>query len=271
MIFFLIAYISLPAERIQILYNSNYYPLEFTNDQGKADGFVIDLLYSLSREAAFEVSFIPSNWKQRERDLYRGENLFATGFKSAPRDISIITSKTLFSLPFSLLSVKELTFIDPNDLQGKIPLLSSGDSSEEPLFHYLMGPEKIIRTKSWTDAVKALDSGYGDFTIISELHKNLLDDSHGNSLFDSQNFSLALPYVLYTTKWDREKLEKLNNGLSIIRASGEYERIVEKWFAEAVPFGVSSSRGQKTLLFLIPVAILWVILLIIQIKRKVSL
>ncbi|MBB6481688.1 substrate-binding periplasmic protein [Spirochaeta isovalerica] len=259
----------IPAEEIRFLYNRNYYPFEFTNEQGKADGFVIDVLFALAREAAYEITFIPGNWKQREEDLYNGDGYFTTGFLNHSSHDSIITSKILFSLPFSLIYRSGISPHSLKDLDGRTPLFSSGDSSEQVLYTYLK-PEKVIRTKSWSDAVKALDTGYGDFAIISRIQKDLIIGEYHEKLSVMEEFHLVLPYVIYTTRWDKEKLEKLNNSLSIIRASGEFDRITGKWFAEENPL-ITASGKKRSLLYLIPAAIACIILLTIYKKRKVRL
>ncbi|MBN2655533.1 MAG: transporter substrate-binding domain-containing protein [Spirochaetales bacterium] len=270
-LFFMMTFSSIMyAEEIRVLYNSNYYPFEFTNTQGNAEGFVIDLFYALARESALEISFIPGNWKHRDEDMYNGDGFFSTGYQSESAGESIIHSKILFSVPFSLIFRTVLRPHELKDLNDKTPLFSSGDSSEDLLFRQLE-PENAIRTKSWSDALKALDKGYGDYTIISTAQKDLLMGDFSETLSVMDGFSLVLPYVIYTTRWDKKKLEKLDNGLSIIRASGEFDRIVGKWFGDKPPLIRASSKEKRTLFYLIPAIIACIFLMIINKKRKVRL
>lgn len=219
------------AEQIRIRYNGNLYPLEFTNERGKADGFAVDLIFALARESGLEVLFSPGDWRQKDRDLLQGPVDFSTGYRNKNTTSSIIYSKSLFTVPFSLVYRRSLRAPEEEGLYQSIPLVSSGDSSD-PLLTERSSSDKIIRTKSWSDAVKALDAGYGDYAILSTIHWDLLSAEYGDELTTMENFDYELPFVLYTTKWNSKVLEKLNNSLSIIRASGEYSRIYRKWFGE---------------------------------------
>lgn len=219
------------AEQIRIMYNGNLYPLEFTDDRGKADGFLIDLIYALARESALEVTLKEGDWRRGDEMLLNNTFDFYTAYSGIKNDSSITRSRQLFSLPFALVYRRVLKPSGEKGLYSRIPLISSGDSSE-PILVERSGSSKIIRTKSWSDAVKALEVGYGDYTMVSLLHWNILSDQYDSNLTAMEKFDLVLPYVLYTTKWNSNVLEKLNNSLSIIRASGEYERIYRKWFGE---------------------------------------
>lgn len=217
------------AEGVFVLYNSDLYPLEFTNDRGQPDGFVIDLLYALGRESAMEIHTVRGNWKRGEQMLFDGQIDLVTGYDRKTENSSIIRSKALFAVPFTLLYRKTLKPSDEKGLYSRIPIISSGDSSEQVLEERTRA-EKIIHTKSWSDSAEALEKGYGDYTIISALHSDIILKDYCESLDRMAGFDLSIPFLLYATTWNKELIDRINISLSIIRASGEYRRIYEKWF-----------------------------------------
>lgn len=267
LVFSLIISSIIHSEEIRVLYNGNYYPLEFTNDRGLPDGFVIDLIYALARESALEVSFVEGNWREREEFLLKGEIDLAPGYEFSAAAKSIKHSKRLFSVPFSLLYRKTLRPSDERGLDGSTPIYSSGDSSEL-LLEKRSGSEKAVRTKNWSDAVIALDAGYGDYAIVSEIHSGLMLNDYSSTLAAMEKFELHLPYVLYTTKWHKSTLEKLNNGISIIRASGEFDRIYRKWFSSSPDSLIMNYERNDRTLIMVSTAALALILVIISIRKR---
>jgi len=67
------SYIAVPEE-IDVMFNRDFYPFEFVNDDGIADGFAVDLIFAVAREAALGVNMIGGNWKFRENLLFNGDS-----------------------------------------------------------------------------------------------------------------------------------------------------------------------------------------------------
>jgi len=263
------SYIAVPEE-IDVMFNRDFYPFEFVNDDGIADGFAVDLIFAVAREAALGVNMIGGNWKFRENLLFNGEIDLSPGYLLTSENPSIIESKPLFLVPFSLLYKKQYTISDSNPLKTSTVVFSSGDSSELLLTDKQFS-EKVIRTKSWSDSVKALLAGYGDYTILSNVHYALLERDSRNNLKELNNFSLKLPYGFYSARWNSNTLEKLNNGISIIKASGEYDRIYKKWFGNSENLIIKRSDSRQSTNIYITVAVLLIaVFIFFRNKRKVK-
>lgn len=252
------------------MFNRDFYPFEFINEDGIPDGFIIDIIFAVAREAALEVRLVEGNWRFREDLLFNGKIDIAPGYLITSKNPSVVRSKPLFLIHFILLYSMKDTIFDSNSLKNKIIVLSSGDSSD-PLLTAKEFAEKTIRTKSWTDSIKALSADYGDFTIISKVHYNLLESEYKNNVKVVNSFSLDLPFGFYSAKWNSNDLEKINNGISIIKASGEFDKIYKKWFGNSENLIKKRSDSNRRTNIYIAAAVLLVAMFIFYInKRKVK-
>ncbi|MBI9097076.1 MAG: transporter substrate-binding domain-containing protein [Spirochaetaceae bacterium] len=273
-IMFILLFISLSSilksEEIDIMFNRNYYPFEFINSDGNPDGFTIDLIYAVARESTLTINLVEGNWKSREDLLFKGSVHISPGYLIQSDNPNIIISNPLFSVPLTLLYKKSINLSDTKSLHDRILILSSGDSSGV-ILSAGKPVEKIIRTKSWSDSLKALRENYGDYTIISRIHFDLMEEHYRSELKEMNNFELSLPYGFYSIQWNKNYLEKLNNGISIIKASGEFDRIYRKWFGneENLIFKRADSK-QSTNIYIVAAVLVIVVIIIYRNKRKVK-
>ena len=271
MILFLIT-ISSPifSEQINVMFTGNYYPFEFVNDEGLPDGFTIDLIYAIAREAAYTVILSENNWKNKDDLLFNGVVDVSPGYIKKSDNPSIINSKPMFSVKFSLLYQNEYKLSDKSVLKNRSLIISSGDSSEKIISNNNYS-EKIIRTKSWTDTLKALSIGYGDYTIMTRIHYLLSDLKLKENLKIMNNFNLDLPYGFYSTSWNKNIIEKMNNGISIIKASGEYDRIYHKWFGDTENIIIKQAENRGSISIYVITSLILIVILVLYInKRKVK-
>lgn len=257
----------LASEEIVVMFNRNYYPFEFVNDEGNPDGFTIDLLYAIAREAALTIILTDKNWKDKDSLLFNGDIDLAPQYLSKNENRSIINSDTLYSVPFSLWFNKRLPFQDKTNLKDRIFILSSGDSSEDPKIEKNYS-EKYIRTKSWSDTITALSAGYGDFALVSNIHKNSLIRFSENNLSQLINFELTLPYGFYAAKWNQNLINSVNNGISIIKASGEFDVIYKKWFGREKKLILTGSETGNSITIYIISTIVLMVAILYYIKRR---
>ncbi len=221
------------SEEIEIIFNKNYYPFEFINDEGNPDGFTIDLLYAIAREAALSISFIDSEWKSWESMLFKGKTELVPHYESKnDNNEYVINSNPLFSVNFSLLVRKNLEIAKLNNLKGKTLLLSTGDSSFKAISSMNFS-SNIISTPVWSDSIKNLSPGSGDFTIVTAVHNEILDKELIDSTREINTFKLNIPYSIAAAKWNKTLIDSINNGISIVKASGEFDNIYRKWFGNS--------------------------------------
>lgn len=255
------------SDEITVIYNDDFYPFEYKNSRDQPEGFVIDLIYALSREAAVEIHWRAGEWQERENAIYNGLADLTSGYFIQSSNPSIVTTKTLFSVPFSLLYRTNLSGSVNEPGEGRKALISSGDSSY-PVLEKRNGAELTVSSSLWSDIPSNLEKGFGDYALLSTLHWSFLQDKYIDSIISMENFDLQLPYVLFTSSRNTYLLEKMNNGLSIIKASGEYERIYNKWFPHQENALVTDFDDPQILRYILLSAIVIIFISSIIMKKR---
>jgi len=258
------------SEEIDVLFNSDYYPFEFVNDKGDPDGFTIDLIYAIAREAAININLIKGNWQLSDDALYSGNIDLVPRYLPEKTAEHIITSDSLFSVYFSFIQKKAVSYKNFNSLRNRTVILSSGDSSEEYLISREYSAQEIL-TKSWMDSLNALNNDYGDYSIVSTIHYKLYSDEFKNRLHIINDLNLSVPFGFTAAKWDKNIINNVNNGISIIKVSGEFDSIYRKWFGNEENLIIKRSKSRDRIsIYIITGSILVLVILFLINKRKVK-
>jgi signal transduction histidine kinase len=118
-----------------------------------------------------------------------------------------------------------------------------------------IGPEQLIFINSLPDALRLLSSGKGDAALMPKLVglivvKNLKLSNLELSPIVIEAYNR--PFSFAVTEGNQPLLERLSQGLSIVKTSDQYSNIYKKWFGALEPPGLS----LKTVLKYIGVIIL---------------
>ncbi len=258
------------SREINVCFNNDNYPFEFVNDNGNPDGFTIDLIYAIGREAAITLNFIDESWKNLEDQLFnRDVDLFLIYKNSNTKKDFIIYSYPLYYSYFALYTRNNFNGAKNRNLKGETLILSSGDSSI-PLISENYPNSEIIKTKSWSDSLSSLSLEYGDYAIITTIQGEIYNRELNSSIQKLDGFELKLPYYIATAKWNKALLEDINNGISNIKASGEFDSIYKKWFGTTENILLKRDYGiNKIRIYLmIPAFIAVLIYLLVRGKKS---
>ena len=90
---------------------------------------------------------------------------------------------------------------------------------------------KIITKKNGEEVLKALNSGEGDASITALLHGTILIMKHNmKNVVPLEEKLLQRSYCIAVPKGNAPLLAAVNEGLNILKTTGEYDEIYEKWF-----------------------------------------
>jgi len=263
----------------------DYPPFSVTN-KGGADGFSVDLLKAVVREMDLKISFKIGSWNDIKNEL-----------KTGKIDVLPVVGKTPerekyfdFTVPYIVMHGNIFVRKDNHsiksekDLHEKEIIVMDGDNAMEYALRKKF-TDKLIAVKTYSEALTMLNSGKHDAVlaqsivgtkIIKDLDlKNVkavtrIDkDGIRHSKLKLRDFEQKFCFAV--KEGDKELLSKLNEGLAIISASGEYNRIYKKWF----PFLIENSIPSKTIFLysmaiLLPFVFLLLIVFFISVKREVK-
>lgn len=229
----------MPLPPLRIRGDWNYPPFEFLDAQGQPDGFNIDIVRAVARVMNLEITVDLGPWDEVRRQLETGAiDALAGMFRTPERD-----RRVDFTIPHLIVSYAVFVRQDSpvqslEDLADKRILVQSGDLGHDYVRENRLGAEVITR-REWVEVLASLDRGEGDGAIVSRLQGMHLIQQQGLSNLRTVGPPLfQRKYCIATAEGDSNLLFALNEGLSIIKTTGEYDRLYEKWFSvfEERPF-----------------------------------
>ena len=265
----------------------DYPPFSIVDKDGRADGFSVELLKEVALASGIDVSIEVGPWNTIKQKLIKGE-LDALPLVSYSEDRDQYFD---FSVPYirmhGTIFVRrgETSIRSESDLSNKEVLVMRGDTAHEyAVMHNLT--DQLILTESFEQAFKRLSKGDHDAVIIQQLvgHqlikkmgiKNIVDVS---SLKDNSLKPISHPlsgfeqkFCIAVTEGNKDLLQRLNEGLTIVISNGIYERLYNKWFGPILPRPIPSlwERIKPLLAIIVPAIFALCFLGILVLKKEVK-
>lgn len=210
----------------------DYPPLAVVNN-GKADGFSVDLLKAALKSMNTDVSFYVGPWSEIKNDLTQGKIdvlplVGRTVEREAVYDFTV-PYLTLYGALFVREGNRDIK--TPTDLLRKSVVVMKGDNAEEFVRRTKLS-DKIHTVKTFEEAFLLLSIGKYDAVITQK--------KMGTELLKKMGISNVIPIIeLFDFKQDftfavkegnSKLLNKLNEGLSRVITNGTYKKIYDKWF-----------------------------------------
>ncbi|MBF0120077.1 MAG: transporter substrate-binding domain-containing protein [Desulfobacterales bacterium] len=260
---------------------NNYYPYTFINEKGIPDGFSVDLAKGVAEVMNMDLKIRIDTWEHglnslNTRDIdflpmmaYSKEREQFFDF-SGPHTIG-------YDAFFTRKDYKSIRSI--NDLRDKAIIVLRNDQAHNYIQKTgVVSNDKLILADDLKDELSMLSSGKGDVALMPKLVGLFYIQKYKfNNLKISPLIVDAYnrPFCFAVHKGNQELLEKLSQGLNIIKTTGQYREIYNKWFGKVEPLGISFSVIFKYVtifaLIFIVISIFIIslfIILRIQIKRK---
>ncbi len=213
--------------------DKTYEPYEFVNKDGEATGFNVEIIKAIGKELNWDVNIHPDDWKKIRNKLEKTNELDASAyFKTAYREDSL-----LFSRPISLVYYSIFTRSDKEpvedlfSLSGKKVAIQEVTIVEE-YFDQLgfLELEELKTYASESDAIDAVVRGEADCAITSFMTTNYKMRAENISNIQSSSDPVFITeYCFVVNKRDSALLDSLNWGLRLVKASGEYDNLYQKW------------------------------------------
>jgi PAS domain S-box-containing protein len=230
----------------------NYPPYEFINDQGRPDGFNVDIINALADAMGLEIKIDLGPWDEVVLQLEMNKIDALIGmFQTKERD-----KKYDFTIPHFIASyavfVRNGSAIHSfHDVKNKKIIVQRSDLGHEYLKENNI-TQNIIEKKDWSEVLKSLAKGEGDCAIVSRLQGTRLIQKLSITNIKAVGAPIIQSkYGLAVTKGDSTLLAILNEGLSILKNSGKYDAIYNKWFGVYEERSLSPATVLKYLVWII--------------------
>ena len=220
---------------------SNYYPYTFLNKEGVPDGFSVDLIHTVASIMGMDLEISADAWERAVTLLETGEIDFLPMMAySEERDRIFdfsVPHTIAFDAIFTRVNGKKLK--SENDLKGQTVIVMKGDQAYNFLRSSgLVDSEHLLLINSIPEALRLLSSGRGDAALMPKLvGLMILNDLHLTNITRSPIVleSYNRPFSFAVKKGNLLLLERLSQGLSIAKQTGQYREIYNKWFGALEP------------------------------------
>ena len=219
---------------VGVKYDTNLFGKKDPAD-GQVKGFDIDMAKAVSKkvmgdEAKLELKEVTS--KTRIPLLENGDidAIIATMTITEERKKQVDFSDVYFAAGQSLLVPNDSPVTGIQDLKGKTVIAVKGSTSAKNIRE--KSPEaKVAEYENYAEAFTALKSKKGDAlttdnSILLGMQKEDPNFKLVGGLFTDE------PYGIAVRKGDAEMLKAVNETITELKSSGEYDKIHEKWFGK---------------------------------------
>ena len=222
----------------KIALNAEFAPFESITPDGKMEGFDIDLMDAMAKAGGFQVEYKHQPW----------EGLFATlGNGDADAVISAVTitderkQQMSFTEPYYAITQivlvpqgKNVATVEDLKKLDKIGVITgnTGDLAAQKILGATS--EKIVRYEAFPLAAKEVETGsvdavISDSAVVANYVKN--NSNKGFTMVQVPDFAEE-HYGIAVAKDNTELLTTFNAALKTIKENGEYQKILDKYFAK---------------------------------------
>ena len=242
---------TLLKSRLKTVIVADYYPYTFVNKEGVPDGFSVDLANAVAKVMGMDLEIKIDTWERATRRLETGEIDFLPMMAYSKERDKVFD----FSMPhtiafdafFTRKGSKRINSME--ELKGQTVIVMKGDQAHNYLLSSgFVDSEHIILIDSLPEALRLLSSEKGDAALMPELvGLTLTNDLNLTNLTQSPVVveSYNRPFCFAVKDGNLLLLEQLNQGLSIVKKTGQYREIYDKWFGALEPKELSLKSVLK--------------------------
>ena len=222
----------------------NYPPYEYFDKDGLPTGYNIELTQAIARVMGMEINIQLGPWGAMRQALETGDvdilmGMAHTRERESEVDFSIPHAKVHQSI-WVRNGNEEIRRV--KDLVGKEVIVMKDSVMHDFMLENEI-PADLFMVQTLADALNLLASGHHDCALVAKLPgEYLLSELKLDNIHPIARPLIAQDYGFAVKKGNLELLARFNEGLSLLKKSGEYRRIREKWLGVLQPDPVSWTK-----------------------------
>jgi polar amino acid transport system substrate-binding protein len=219
----------------------NYPPYEYLDNNGLPTGYNVELSQAVARVMGMEINIQLGSWGDMRQALEKGDvdilmGMAHTEERLAEVDFSIPHAKVHQSI---WIRDNNVTIRSIKDLVGKEVIVMKGSVMHDFMLENEIAAD-LFMVQTLAEALELLATGHHDCALVAKLPgEYLLSDPDLNNIHPIARPLVAQDYGFAVKKGNLELLARFNEGLSLLKQSGEYRQIREKWLGVLQPEPIS--------------------------------
>ncbi|WP_462280605.1 response regulator [Salinivirga cyanobacteriivorans] len=230
-------------QKLSVGIRSNYPPYEFTSNE-RIIGFNIDILNQLSDLFSYDLEFVKGEKETLQQMLDSGRiDFISFCFQSQENKADYNLSIPYNMVSFGIYIPYQSSIQHPQDIMPyKVSLRN------ELLYEMMRNNKKfaghLTLRRSQNQCLQDVINGDADAAIISSLSGKYLIERHNYKMIKVPPINFKnLQYSFAFSKTNDSLLVQFNEGLNILRETGTYNRIYQKWFGEVHPKQIKETKS----------------------------
>lgn len=219
----------------------DYPPYEFLDKNGQPAGYNVDLTRAIADVMGMKVEFRFGGWSEMRNALMAGSIGVLEGISYSEE-----RTKTLsFSPPHTIINHAIFARRDTppvssiEELRGRKIIVFQDGIMHDYLASLGFGPN-LVMTATPADALRLLASGKHDYAVLAMLPGMYIIREHRLSNLVPVAKSISTQKYGYAVKKGNEELlARFNEGLAILKKTGQYQDIYDRWLGVLGPPKVS--------------------------------
>ncbi len=219
-------------------------PFEFLNEAGQPAGFNIELARAVAKTMGVTLQIELSSWTEaRARLQYGIVDVLAGMYESPSRHDMIDFSQPFYNTDY-ILFVRKGSGIDGIEAIRSLRIATQeGDPGHEFLVAEGLGSNMLVLGER-LELFQALIDGKVDCAVFSAPAGRIaIDDAAFSSLEAIATPLFNAGYCMAVRKGETALLASLDEGLSRLKANGEYDRLYRRWFGESETLHENAAPG----------------------------
>ena len=227
------------AAAIRVGSELDFRPYAFLDKDGRPAGFSVDLVRAVGQAMGLRLEVTPGSWDEVWKRLVKGEIDVLPVVAKLPGREALVD----FSVPHT--ETYDAFFVrrgepPPRDLpsaRGKSILVMRSDAAHHALLESGFS-HSLVLVDTIPEGLALLAAGRHDALLCSKLIGTLEIRQHGikGIIVGPPVPDYKRTFAFAVRKGNAELLEKLNQGLLIVKTNGEYDRIYSKWLSAEDPW-----------------------------------
>ena len=246
--------------------NRGYPPYEFPDKNGQPTGFTVELLRAIADVMGMTVDIRIGEWAKMHDDLAAGRIDMTLGMSYSEKREKIFDFASPHTVvQHAIFARKETpTVASLQELKERKVIVHRNGIMHERLKSY--GFEKdLTLSESPADGLRLLASGERDYAVVALLPgMYIIRENKLTNLVPVARNVASFQFSFAVREGDAELLAHLNEGLAILKKTGQYQTIYDKWLGVLEPTRVTWEKvlqyGAMTLvplLLLLLGTVLW--------------
>ena len=208
----------------------DYPPYEFLDKDGLPAGFNVDLSRAVGEVMGMRVEFHLGAWDSQRNGLMAGQRDVLQGMSYSDERSQVVDFAPHTIVNHAIFARRDGLPLDTLDqLAGKKVIVHRSGIMHDTLVGKGFGADLIL-VDTPADGLRLLSSGQGDYAVVAMLPGIYIMREYGlDNIQPVARSVFTVRYGYAVKKGDEALLARFSEGLAILRETGRYQAIHDKW------------------------------------------